>query len=628
MLNTTPFGINSQRNHVIKEDRTFWVVGEDGDATSPEHGFYLGDTRIVADYRWEYSRCVTVLQTHSPRPDRVDVRYAVIEGPDQLIAIDRRVRVAQGSLSDELCIHNYARTAQRLHLTVRGRADFRDLFIVRGFPASRRGRTHVESTRVTYHSDTFAGSLRVELEGHQACNDFSSDGAFTLAVALELQPQTMRKVTVKLSAETGRSDRSNHAPTAALPDYHDWEASFPVAALTSVQADHRKALTTAVRDLRGLLLSTVDGVFPAAGIPWYVAVFGRDALITAYFLRRWRPDVVVGVLRHLARLQGRVYDSYTEEAPGKIPHELRDGELAATGCVPHRPYYGTVDATALYVVVCATVADPGVIQVLQPAWEAALRWIVTDGDRDGDGFVEYRSATDTKGATVVQSWKDSHDSMSHANGTLASGDVAGAEVQGYSYAAYRAAATMYAALGNHDAAQHWETRATQLQCAFDDAFWLEEIGTYAMALDGTKHPLRVRSSNAGQLLWSGIVPQRRAETLVRTLFSSDLWTGWGIRTLGSNEQRYNPVSYHNGSVWPHDTTIIALGLMRYGYHQRARTLREALFDLASEETDSRLPELVAGYRRSNTPAVPYPVACRPQAWDAAALIALALETTP
>src|SRR5690606_12494801 len=267
--------------------------------------------------------------------------------------------------------------------------------------------------------------------------------------------------------------------------------------------------------------------------------------------------------------------------------------------------------------------DDTLLTELRPAWEAALAWLVDRADVDGDGFIEFGAYAKGLGHLGVQSWKDSNDSMSHSGGELAQGALAVSEVQGYTYAAYSSAATWYERLGEPDLAAQWRQRADRLRTAFDEAFWLPDIQTYAMALDGEKRPLAVLNSDAGQLMWTGIVRKERAEALVGTLLGGRMWSGWGLRTLGDDAVRYNPVSYHNGSVWPHDTALFAAGLASYGFTEESARVRAALFDLASRQPDLRLPELVAGYPRDHRPPVPYPVACRPQAWDAAALLYLA-----
>lgn len=648
MLSTTS-DINSQRNIVIKEDRSFWIADSAGQGSSHEHGFYAGDTRLVTDCRWEFADAVSLLQTHSPRLDNVRFHYAHIGGPDQLLSFRREVTVSAGRLSETLIVQNHDEGERTVRMRFFCGPDFTDIFIVRGLPNVLGGSIHTRTIddrtlHASYRSERFRGEVTVygsveEATGRDSRVNVATpevDGrtVFQLSFITTLAAGERGSFFLTLEGWAEETHGNEHAGRLSdlevdgttLPSYEEWESSFPAEWFESTPPEHRRALETAIRDLRGLLITTPDGPFPTAGIPWYVAVFGRDALITAYFMLRWRPDVALSVLRHLARYQGDTQRKETEEAPGKILHELRGGELAARKLIPHRPYYGTVDATALFVVLCGALAHDSrhqsAVTSLRPAWEAALRWITDYGDADGDLFVEYDSEPAGPGTIVTQSWKDSHDSMSHADGIVAAGKIAGAEVQGYSYAAFLAAARLYRTLGEERAARLWTHRARELREAFDGAFWLETMGTYAMALDGEKRPLAVRSSNAGQLLWTGIVPEARAPQLVRTLFSPDLWTGWGIRTLGAGERRYNPLSYHNGSVWPHDTAIIALGLRGYGFTREAEMIRSALFDLARGESDQRLPELVAGYTRTEGPPTPYPVACRPQAWDAAALVAL------
>ena len=383
-------------------------------------------------------------------------------------------------------------------------------------------------------------------------------------------------------------------------------------------------LSRAIDDLRALLLNTAAGPVSAAGIPWFVATFGRDSIITAYLLLPHHPALAEATLKELAAMQGSRVDLFHAEEPGKIPHERRFGELTRLGVVPHSPYYGTIDATPLFLVLLERLyrqtGNEQLLRELRPVWEAALRWILDHAMTDGR-FLRYVGAAPGQGL-VVQSWKDSDDSMSHANGTLATGAIAPVEVQGYGYAAFRAAEGFYRALAEDEKARDWARRAEDLAAAIDEHYWLDERGTYAMALDGDDQPLRVKSSNAGHLLWSGAVRTDRAARLVETLVSPELWSGWGIRTLGNKEARYNPVSYHNGSVWPHDNALIAAGFARYGFRDYARRIRDALFDLAESQEDHRLPELIAGYPRRSGPPIPYPVACRPQAWDAAALIYL------
>ena len=612
-----------RRNVVLKEHYTFLVADEEGHARSGEHGLYNRDTRLLRRYGWRWLAAVGGFQTlvaESPRPDVFHAHHGSIEGPAQRLAVRRRLELGAAGWRDELLVENTSLERHALSLELDVEGDFGDLFEARGWHALQR-----DDPTATVTGD----GLRLD---HVA-----SDGV-RQAVALRFDPLAAARpdgADWELSLGPGERVRVWVAGTidnpldeapADAPSYASWRASFSGL---PVPPDPRP-LARAVDDLRGLLLFTPHGPVPAAGIPWFVAAFGRDALLTATMLLPHRPDVAAGTLRFLAEHRGRVRDPFRAEAPGKILHEVRHGELSRLGRVPHARYFGTVDATPLFLMLLdahrRSVASDALVHELRTAWEAALDWLTGDGDPDGDGFVEFTPAADGAGL-AVQSWKDSGDSMSHADGALAQGPLAVSEVQGYAYAAYRAAAGWYEALGEGAAAGAWRRRAEDLRRRFHEAFWLDDLDTYAMALDGAKRPLRVRNSDAGHLLWTGIVPRDHAGRLVRSLLGRETWSGWGLRTLGRGERRYNPVSYHNGSVWPHDTALFAAGLARYGFHAEARLVRDAIYALAAAQPDLRLPELVAGYERDERPPVPYPVACRPQAWDAATLVfLLGLET--
>jgi glycogen debranching enzyme len=536
------------------------------------------------------------------------------------VGIRRRITVTASEAHDELEVTNTDLQPQSLTLALAFDADFADLFEARGWYEgghATAAQVTEHGVRITYRADD--GMLQgVELAFSPAPTCLSETEA---TFAFELQPHERRPLTVRV-----RLDNPLETERPAVP-YEAWRAAFAPDTLgADLDPFHRRVLDRAVEDLRALLLFTEDGPVPAAGIPWFVTAFGRDSLLTASMLLPHAPDVARGTLRYLAARQGRERNAVRAEAPGKILHEVRSGALARTGRVPFGRYFGTIDATPLFLVLLhqtwRATGDDALVRELRPNWEAALRWMQTDGDPDGDGFLEFAGAAPGEGLTV-QSWKDSHDALSHADGSLAAGAIAVSEVQGYAFAAYRAAAEFYQALGESEAAARWRATAGSLQRRFHEAFWQEGLGSYALALDGDKRPLAVLASDAGQLLWTGIVPEDVAPTLVRTLFSEALFSGWGIRTLGAGEARYNPVSYHNGSVWPHDTALIAGGLARYGFLAEATRLQAALFDLAAGQADLRPPELVAGYVRDGAPPVTYPVACRPQAWSAASLVYVA-----
>ncbi|RKX75093.1 MAG: amylo-alpha-1,6-glucosidase [Spirochaetes bacterium] len=604
------------KNLVLKENYTFLVADSDGQIDGAERGLYNRDTRFLNLYRWDFGDTFQTLITHSHRPDHVIIHYASIEESYQTMGIRRHIKLSSGEMKDTLTVENTSFESTKVSLALYIGADFADMFEARGFHRIERTikepEIFPEGLKLYYAAmDGLVFSVKIDFSVRP---EKIEGGRVQFDYLLKSKERFTIECTVKI-------DNPLERPAKPI-DYNRWRECFP---LHPEDTPYRDVLERAVNDLRALLLFTEYGPFPAAGIPWFVAAFGRDSLLTAYMLLPWGVETARGVLRYLASYQGKKIESFHEEAPGKIMHELRFGELSRSGRIPHSPYYGTIDATPLFVILTyqtwRSTGDDMLLSELSPNWEAALQWIKEYGDMDGDGFLEYNSAEPGKGLTV-QSWKDSGDSMSHADGSLARGPIAPCEVQGYAYAAFKAAAEFYLKLGEADKAARWEKEAVKLAERFHRYFWIEEYDIYAMALDGAKRPLKVLNSNAGQLLWTGIVPEEIAPRVVRSLFSERLWSGWGIRTLGEGEARYNPVSYHNGSVWPHDNALIAGGLARYGFKKEAYMIRDALFALAGSQPDKRLPELIAGYPRSEGPPVPYPVACRPQAWDAAALLYL------
>ena len=403
------------------------------------------------------------------------------------------------------------------------------------------------------------------------------------------------------------------------------EAQTGACAVRTSNHQFNAWLTRSHADVHMMIMGNPETDYPYAGVPWFSTVFGRDGIITALECLWPNPRIAKGVLHYLAATQALEHDSSTEADPGKIVHETRHGEMAALGEIPFRRYYGSVDSTPLFIMLAGAfyrrTGDLDFVRALWPNIDLALSWIDLYGDLDGDGFVEYQRQSST--GLIQQGWKDSSDSVFHADGTLAEAPIALCEVQGYVYAAKKEAALLSAALGDHRRAELLESQAQLLKEKFDESFWCEDLSTYALALDRKKQPCRVRTSNAGHCLYTGIAKPAKAERVAQILLADDSFSGWGVRTVSSFEKKYNPISYHNGSVWPHDNAIAAAGLANYGFTRPAALLTDALFEASSYFEMNRLPELLCGlHRRLGEGPTLYPVACSPQAWSAGAAFML------
>ena len=625
----------------LKHGDSFAMFDEFGDVVEFEHsptGLFHNDTRFL-------SRLVFTLEGHRPlmlsstvQTDNVTLDVD-LTNPDmfvdgELVLAKDTFHVArakflwQASCHELFTVTSYAERPQRLNLALSFDADFADLFEIRGHQRARRGTVRAEvrgPAEVAFVYDSVDGVPRAT----RIC--FSvAPARLTESRAefeLDLGARERRSLSVTIHCEQGSArapeQRFFSALRQARRTYSAARAGLP--AIESSNSVFNSVLSRSSADLAMLMTQTPHGTYPYAGVPWFSTAFGRDGIITALEMLWFNPSIARGVLRFLAANQATHEDAAADCEPGKILHEVRECELARLGEVPFGRYYGSVDSTPLFVALAGQywqrTRDRDTIEALWPHVRAALDWMERYGDRNGDGFMDYGRRRES--GLRNQGWKDSDDAVFHADGRLATAPIALCEVQGYCFLAYREAALLAFDLGEKQLSAELEERADQLAARFEATFWCEEIGTYAIALDGDGQPCRVRSSNAGQLLFTGMVRPERAARVAKGLFGAEFFSGWGIRTLGAREARFNPTSYHNGSVWPHDNALIALGLARYGQHAETRTLTGALFDAAAHMHLRRLPELFCGFgrRRGKAPTL-YPVACAPQAWAACTPFAL------
>jgi glycogen debranching enzyme len=623
----------------VKEGETFLYTDVEGNVQDRKElglGLYYRDTRYLSHYDVRLSGLEPILLSSSAEWSSmatVDATNPVLPGhegetiPQNSLAV-RRVRALNGRFHERIRIKNYNAVPVRLEVQLSFGADFVDVFEVRGMHRPLRGTydpPEVDGATVVfgYHGrDGVHRQTRVEVGRRQASHVVRGDLVqVTLKVRIEPHGTAMIPVTVEpvLDGEAPDPRSFERTVTYLRRSYEDWEREC-----TSIVTDNQlfnRLLDRGIRDTRALYTEVDGGGIVAAGIPWYVAAFGRDSLITSHQLLMLTSRPARDSLRVLAALQGTEVDDWRDEEPGKILHEVRKGEVAGSGELPHTPYFGSVDATPWFLIVLAQyfrwTNDLGFVKELLPAAEAALGWIDEYGDLDGDGFVEYRSRSPR--GLLNQGWKDSEDSVVHADGRLAEGPIALAEVQGYVYLAKTRMAEVFASLGDHERAVRLRDQATVLRSRFNEAFWMEDEEFFALALDGDKRQVRSVTSNPGHGLYCDVVETRRAGGVERRLFQPDLFSGWGIRTMSRSSRAYNPMSYHNGTVWPHDNALIAAGLKRYGYVEATNRLATAMFEVAGHSDYMRLPELFCGFaRRDPNPPVEYPAACAPQAWAAGA----------
>jgi glycogen debranching enzyme len=612
----------------LVEGSTFCLSTASGDVV-PGHaqGLFVRDVRALS--RWELTvdgRPGELLRADVEEPFAATVLLHVPGEPDggrtgSLLVVRRRF-VGEGMREDIVLRNSTARPAS-CRVVLRLATDFADMFAV------KEGRDHGVPVAATPGADALV--LAAPEHGHRVTVTADREprvleDGFCWEVAVPARSEWRAGVAVE-SVVAGRRMTLHHPRGADVARSHparrlrDWRAGAP--RLETADPDLAAVLRRSVEDLGALRIFDPDHperAVVAAGAPWFMALFGRDALLTAFMLLPLDRGLALGTLQTLAAYQGSVVDPDTEEEPGRIVHELRFGPPSPLAPGTRDRYYGTADATALFVVVLDELARWGApddaVAALLPHADRALAWIEQYGDADGDGFVEYRRATPR--GLLHQGWKDSVDGVNHADGTPAEPPIALVEVQAYTYAAYRARAHLADHVGDPATAARCRQRAAALRRRFQEHFWLPERGWFAVALDADKRPVDALTSNPGHALWTGIVDEECAPALAAHLVSPELFSGWGVRTLATTMGAHDPMSYHNGSVWPHDTALAVAGLARYGFVDETQRLATALLR-ASGAFGHRLPELFGGFDRAQTGrAVPYPTSCSPQAWAAAA----------
>jgi glycogen debranching enzyme len=626
---------------VIKDEDIFFLCEPDGSVpleAGHAFGLYYHDCRILNGYE---------LRLGGRKPDRLvwtadDGSLAVLglsnadirtyDGrplPRHSVEIrwSRRVSSEHIALFDEIELRSLTYQPMEFVVALTFQAAFDDVFAIRGLLPDQRGRLHQpawENGSLCYiydGADKLYRSLMIHFSPAPGAKDQN-----TAYFKIALQPKERRRIHVSLqmSESHDRPTRQSLPQVGSAPIDYSLRRSNKAWQEMQIISDSmmlNRILDRSLRDL-GILHSHLDRIrYFAAGVPWFVTLFGRDSIIAALQTLAYNPRVAEDTIRLLANHQGKQVNEWREEEPGKILHEIRTGEMARLNKIPHTPYYGTIDATPLFLILVGEHArwtgSLALFREIRGSVEAALDWIARYGDIDGDGYIEYLCKTED--GLSNQGWKDSGDAIVNADGTLAAPPIALVEVQAYVYRAKREIAALFRHAGDDERAERLEREAIELRRRFNRDFWME-AGWYALALEKEKKTVGVLSSNAGHALWMGIADEEKARQTVRSLMAEEMFNGWGVRTLSAGEVYYNPLGYHLGTVWPHDNSIIAAGFKRYRYEAEAMRIFVGLVEAAVHFDGHRLPELFGGFPRDDYGVpVPYPVACQPQAWAAGAI---------
>ena len=646
--------LTDHRTQVLKNGDTFAVFDRRGDIDMLGHtaqGLYHDETRYLSQWVLRLGKDRPLLLSSSIKDDNsclsVDLTNPDIHVNDQVsvprgtLHIERTKFLWKASQYERIRIRNYSLSPVEGRISVQFASDFADIFEVRGVKRERRGERLAETIQSDQVVAFYRGLDGVLRETCVRCSPRPQEiSPSVIVVDLALPSKGEQTIVFSVSCErceqaipSAAYELVSHAAAESLSQIKEKEPQIFTA-----NEPFNDWLNRSIADLRVMLTETRFGMYPYAGVPWFSTAFGRDGILTALETLWALPWIARGVLTFLAATQATQTNPESDAEPGKIIHETRKGEMAALQEVPFGRYYGSVDATPLFVMLAGAyfrrTADVDFIRDIWPNIESALCWIDEYGDSDRDGLVEYHRRSKT--GLVQQGWKDSADSVFHSDGGPAEAPIALCEVQGYAYAAKREAAEIADALGRSDVSAALRQQAEKIRSRFEEAFWCEDLGTYALALDRGKRPCRVRASNPGHCLFTGIASPERGKTVSDLLLSDEFFSGWGVRTLSSHELRYNAMSYHNGSVWPHDNALIAAGIARYGDKEGAAKILTGLLDASIFLDLHRLPELFCGFpRREGEGPTLYPVACSPQAWAAAsvylllqACLGLEVQTSP